>query len=561
MSLVRRRLPPETRQNLIICPAGALFTTCHIGWSSDIVIVQRDLASLHEIDKTTWSTTASSKPIGGEPCEMAKVLVIDDDRTICEMVKRSLEKIDVTTVTAETASDGLAALPQENPDVVVLDIMLPQTSGLELFRDVQQHDRRLPIIFITAGGGSSTAIQAMQLGAYDYVNKPLDLPKLNQVVQGALETRRLMNQRVAISTGDANHAEGEIFVGRSPKMLEVFKAVGRVASQDVTVLIRGESGTGKELVARAIYQHSKRSEQPFMAVNCAAIPDALLESELFGHEKGSFTGADQRRIGKFEQCNGGTIFLDEVGDMSPLVQGKVLRLLQEQKFERVGGNQTIQTDVRIITATNRDLEQMVEDGEYRADLMYRLNGVTIKLPPVRERGDDIEILVEHFLNIAAEQLGKGHVEGISPEALELLIRYDWPGNVRELQSVVRTSLLNTTGPIVVPAFLPANVRRESGGDALPEQVAASDLHHTGSDDQLPSADLGAFVEGRLRSDSTDLYSETLEVMERFLLTRVLQETDGNQTRAAEILGITRGKIRDRIAAFKISLDKKVTLED
>lgn len=493
---------------------------------------------------------------------MGQALVIDDDRTVCEMVKRSLDKLELETLTAQDAAEGLRLVAEAEPDVVLLDIMLPQTSGLDVLRDIQKHDRRLPVIFITAGGGSSTAIQAMQLGAYDYVNKPLDLPRLNELVLSALESRRLMHQRVAIPTGDQQQADGDIFIGRSPQMLDVFKAIGRVASQNVTVLIRGESGTGKELVARAIYQHSDRADQPIMAVNCAAIPDALLESELFGHEKGAFTGATTKRIGKFEQCNGGTIFLDEVGDMSPLVQGKVLRLLQEQKFERVGGNETIETNVRIIAATNRNLEQMSEDGEYRADLMYRLNGVTINLPPVRERGDDIKLLIEHFLNLHTRELGKSHIEGISPEALKTLLDYGWPGNVRELQSVVRTALLNTTGPVVIPAFLPPAVRGGMGTSEAPEgTVQVSDDDEDAADSGLPHSDLGPFVERRLRSGSSDLYAEALEAMERYLITRVLQETDGNQTRAAEILGITRGKIRDRVASFGISLDKKVSLDE
>lgn len=490
---------------------------------------------------------------------MPKVLVIDDDRTVCEMVRRSLSRIEVETVAARNSEDGLRAVADESPDVVLLDIMLPQTSGLDVFNDIRKHDRRLPVIFITAGGGSSTAIQAMQLGAYDYVNKPLDLPKLNDLVQTALESRRLMHQRVAIHTADHEVSDVDIFVGRSPQMLEVFKSIGRVASQNVTVLIRGESGTGKELVARAIYQHSDRADQPVMAVNCAAIPEALLESELFGHEKGAFTGAGTRRIGKFEQCNGGTIFLDEVGDMSPLVQGKVLRLLQEQKFERVGGNETIETDVRIIAATNRDLEQMAEDGDFRADLMYRLNGVTISLPPLRERSDDTRLLVEHFLSVSAQQLGKSQIDGISPEALEMLLSYDWPGNVRELQAVIRTALLHTTGPVVLPRSLPAKI---GGADAAGESPSAQAAGSSGdgAGDDLPASDMRPFVDERLRAESSDLYAEALEAMERYLFTRVLQETEGNQTRAAEILGITRGKVRDRVAAFGISLDRKVSLD-
>jgi len=487
---------------------------------------------------------------------MAKALVVDDDRTVREMVRRSLEKVNVEVITVGTAEAGIAAIRAEAPEVVLLDIMLPAISGLDVFREIRDLDRRLPVLFITSSSDSSVAIEAMQLGAFDYLAKPLDLPKLNELTQKAIETRRLMNIPVALPVGDAKPKNGDQFVGRSPQMLEVFKSIGRVAAQNVNVLIRGESGTGKELVARAIYQHSPRSTECFMAVNCAALSETLLESELFGYEKGAFTGADRQRIGKFEQCSGGTIFLDEVGDMSQLTQGKVLRLLQEQKFERVGGNKTIETDVRIIAATNRNLETMVKDGSFREDLFYRLNGMTISLPPLRERGKDVALLVEHYLNVACYEMGRTETEGMSAEALELLTQYRWPGNVRELQSVVRQSLLNSTSPIIIPTFLPDELYQSSAisvTEAVPTPSATGDT--------FPLSDMRLIVDERLTANSTDLYSETLEAMERYLLTRILNETSGNQTRAAEILGITRGKIRDRIAQFGISLEKTVSIDD
>ena len=361
----------------------------------------------------------------------------------------------------------------------------------------------------------------------------------------------MMNTPVALHMTEGAFPDAESFVGRSPAMLEVFKSIGRVAAQNVPVLIRGESGTGKELVARALYQNSAREGECFMAVNCAALPDALLESELFGHEKGSFTGADRQRIGKFEACNGGTIFLDEIGDMSPLVQGKVLRLLQQQEFERVGGNKTIKTDVRVITATNLDLDQMVIDGEFRDDLFYRLNGITINLPPLRNRGDDVSLLLEYYLRVCAREMNRNDFEGISPEAFELLKAYSWPGNVREMQSIVRQSLMNATGPVIVPSCLPMEVSTAT----KPKGTAAL---VPGNETGVPS-DLAPFVNRRLEAESRDLYSETLEQMERYLITRVLQATDGNQTRASEILGITRGKIRDRVNLFQISLETTVTV--
>lgn len=484
---------------------------------------------------------------------MASVLVIDDDRSVGEMVRRSLEKIGLTVFTAINADVGIKSIRSESPEVVLLDIVLPGTSGLDVFQQIREIDRKLPIIFITAGSDSSTAIRAMQLGGFDYVAKPLDLPALNDLVERAVATRRMMNTPVALHMSDEELPDTESFVGRSPVMLEVFKQIGRVAAQNVPVLIRGESGTGKELVARAIYQNSARSSECFMAVNCAALPDALLESELFGHEKGSFTGADRQRIGKFEACNGGTIFLDEIGDMSPLVQGKVLRLLQQQEFERVGGNKTIRTDVRIVTATNLDLDQMVADGEFREDLFYRLNGITITLPPLRKRGDDISLLLSYYLKVCAKEMNRRDCEGISPEAFELLKAYSWPGNVREMQSIVRQALLNMTGPVIVPSFLPPEVA--AGAKTMTPADRSAD-NPTGV-----ASDLAPFVNRRLQAESRDLYAETLEQMERYLITRVLQVTEGNQTKAAEILGITRGKIRDRVNLFSIALDTTVSLED
>lgn len=490
---------------------------------------------------------------------MADVIVIDDDKTVLHMISRSLEKIDVSVACYQDPSEGLAAIQESPPEAVVLDIVLPGTSGLTLFTELHEIDKRLPVILITADNSSNVAIEAMRLGAFDYITKPLDLPALNELITKAIDTRRLMKTKVAVGSGSEANERGEAFIGSSSNMLEVFKAIGRVASQDVTVLIRGESGTGKELVARAIYQHSHRSQNPFMAVNCAALPDTLLESELFGHEKGAFTGADRRRIGKFEQCHNGTLFLDEVGDMSPLLQGKVLRLLQEQRFERLGGNETIETNVRLIAATNRDLEEMGEEGEFRSDLLYRLNGVTISLPPLRVRKEDLPQLMEYFLAQARAQLGKHDIEGISPEAFEVLSSHDWPGNVRELQSVIQRSVLNASGPVIVPSFLPDEIRGIS--KVAPSKGNDQGRGATVGNDEISNSQLANFIESRLDEGSRDLYNETVEMMERYLFARVLQETDGNQSKAAEILGITRGKVRDRIAAYSITVDKSVRVEE
>jgi DNA-binding NtrC family response regulator len=482
---------------------------------------------------------------------MSTLLVIDDDRSVLFTIERTFQGTGISVLTARTVREGLELI-QRKPDVVLLDIMLPEGSGLEAVEKIQALDPKLPIIFITAGGTSDTTIEAMKLGAYDYLLKPLDLPKLRELVDKALEIRRLMQVRVELPTSNAaSVVDGDQIIGRSPAMCEVFKSIGRVAPQTVTTLIIGESGTGKELVARAIYHHSSRSAERFLALNCAALPETLLESELFGHEKGSFTSANYRRIGKFEQCARGTIFLDEVGDMSPLLQSKILRVLQEQRFERVGGNETISTDVRVIAATNRDLPTMVAKGDFREDLFYRLNGFTIKLPPLRERGEDILLLLENLLSRFGRELHKPEVHGISPEALEMLMRYSWPGNVRELEAVVRQALLNTTGNVILPDFLPETVRLQGRGSTL----AAPDAHDT------PASDLRPFVDECLQNGSTDMYTASVEMMERYLLTRVLRHTRGNQSQAARMLGITRGSLRNKMRALRIQLGSTVKVDD
>jgi nitrogen regulation protein NR(I) len=485
---------------------------------------------------------------------MPKILVIDDDRSVRHLISKAFGDSDVEVVAAASAEEGERLLSETHPDVVLLDIMLPATSGLDVFEHIRKTDAKLPVIFITSLASSETAIKAMTLGAFDYLLKPFDLAKIQDLVRQALEIRRLMNTPVNLpgatppgANGDLKASRGDCLVGRTPQMQEVYKAIGRVAPQDVTVLVRGESGTGKELVARAVYQHGPRSNGPFLAVNCAAIPDALLESELFGHEKGSFTGADQRRIGKFEQCSGGTLFLDEIGDMSPLVQSKVLRVLQSQEFERVGGNATIRTDVRVIAATNRNLEKMVEEGEFRSDLYYRLSGFTIHLAPLRERPDDLVPLLDKFLSVFSSDLQKD-VQGISPEALDLLMNYSWPGNVRELQNVLKQTLLRSAGPVIIPDFLPEKLRN-------PQLPAAA-----GEDGGTASTNLRQFVDEHLDSGTKNLYADALEFMERYVVTRVLKACDGNQSQAARILGITRGCLRSKVRALNISIDARVRIE-
>ncbi len=493
---------------------------------------------------------------------MDKVLLIDDDRSVRLLVERGLSSDTMQVFAAGNGADGLLLLASEHPHVALIDIIMPQINGIEAFRKIRALDSKIPVIFVTSDHSSETTIEVMRMGAFDYVSKPINLDKLRKLTRCAIESRHLMDQPLAMPIL-GNSEIGERFIGSSEPMVEVFKSIGRVSGQNVAVLIRGDSGTGKELVARAIVQHSNRSDNPFVSVNCAAIPDQLLESELFGHEKGAFTGAEKNRVGKFEVCDGGTIFLDEIGDMSPLVQGKVLRLIQDQCFQRLGSNKDISTDVRIITATNRNLEQMVVDGEFREDLLYRLNGYTISLPTLRDRQQDIPALLEYFVRRAKREMTKDSIEGIAPATLEMLCNYSWPGNVRQLQSVVRHTLLHATGTVLGPDSLPEFVREpihsKEARANLPSKldtVAVSDGPPV--DDSGFASHLQAFIEERIQSRSTTLYDDVFVQVEEYLFRRVLEAMDGNQSKTAEMLGITRGKVRDRIRMFNIQVDKVVS---
>ena len=369
---------------------------------------------------------------------MAKVLIVDDEPNVLYSLKKSLQSDSLEVLTAATAGEGIELVRQAKPDTVILDVRLPDMSGLDAFNEIHKIDCRLPVIFVTAYSTAETAIEAMKRGAYEYLLKPVEFERMHDTVQGAIEISR-MSRVPAMFESDAEQPTADLIVGQSAAMQEVYKAIGRVAPQDVTVLIQGESGSGKEMIARAIYQHSRRSKGPFLAINCAAIPDNLLESELFGHERGAFTGAESQRIGKFEQVDGGTLFLDEIGDMSPAAQAKVLRLLQDGSFERVGSNEPMRADVRIIAATNQDLEAMVEHGRFRRDLFHRMSVFAIQLPSLRDRLDDLPRLVEYFVKVFNRDLGK-NVHAVSPKAMDVLQDYHWPGNVRELQGAIKFAL-------------------------------------------------------------------------------------------------------------------------
>jgi two-component system nitrogen regulation response regulator GlnG len=481
---------------------------------------------------------------------LAHLLLIDDDPALIqEQVRQAFPPPAHRVEVARTGAAGLGSVRTDPPDVILLDLRLPDQSGLEVHQQIRRIDARIPVIFITMAKGADAAIEAMKHGAYDYLFKPLSHQQLRGVVEEALEVARKMRQPAILAEFPPDPDVDGAILGACPAMREVYKAIGHVAGQDVTVLITGESGTGKELVARAIYQHGCRAQAAFLALNCAAIPETLLESELFGHEKGAFTGADRRRIGKFEQCNSGTIFLDEVGDMPLALQAKLLRVLHEQAFERVGGNETVRTDVRLIAATHRDLKAWLDEGRFRADLYYRLSAFTIELPPLRDRGDDLPMLVRHYLRRFGRELGREVVE-ISPAAMDRLHDYSWPGNIRELQNVLRQALLRARGHVLLAEFLP-----ELTHD--PERIAVERLATQAS----RGPDLESFIRQGLAAGSDSLHAEAVRWMERILLPMVLEHTRGNQRQAAQILGIARQTLRSKLRELGVTIQSSVDLGD
>jgi two-component system nitrogen regulation response regulator GlnG len=479
---------------------------------------------------------------------MAKctALIVDDEPGVCYAFRRVVQKRGLDVATASTVADGIAAFQTVRPDVVVLDLTLPDGSGLELFRAIRDMDSRCPVVFITAHGTTGTALEAMREGAFDYLVKPVDLDRLSLLLERALEAARLMKSPTALPT-EADEAR---IIGRSPLMQEMCKTIGLLARQDVNVLITGESGVGKELVARALYQYSQRSNRPFLAINCAAIPEDLLESELFGHEQGAFTGAVRQHIGKFEQCRDGTLFLDEIGDMSLSAQAKMLRVLQDQRFYRVGGNQAVQTRVRILAATNQDLDRLVAAGRFRADLYYRLKVATIRVPPLRERREDVPELAHHFLFLFNRRLGT-QVSGLAPDTLEALQQYPWPGNVRELQSVVHEAMVRTRGCVVEAEYLPEVVR----------QVAARANREVAAGDAVTSQrlDLRRLIHALQAVSNENIYDRVIQEVDRALLVEILQQTQGNQFRASEILGIDRKTLRQKLRNLGL-ITSKVLVE-
>lgn len=481
---------------------------------------------------------------------MSKLLVVDDEPNVLYSLRQSLQSDTVEVLTADTGRQALELARCERPDVALVDIRLGDMSGLDVFDRIHQADPRLPVILITAFATTEVAIEAMKRGAFEYLLKPVDLHQLREVIGRAIEQSRLTHVPPLFEEEATDNEEGRVdrIIGRSSVMQEVYKAIGRIAPQDVTVLIVGESGTGKELVARALYHHSRRSQNPFLAMNCAAIPEALLESELFGHERGAFTGADRRRIGKFEQADQGTLFLDEIGDMTSPTQAKVLRLLQEQRFERLGGNETIQTNVRVIAATNQNLEEAVAAGRFRQDLFYRLNGFTIRLPPLRERQDDIPLLIEHFIRRIGPATGTA-IRAVSPTAMAILQAHSWPGNVRELQSAMRFALVHARGDVITPDCLPQSIRESNAAPAASRPSLPSEL-----------PDLAELVQVLLRLGESDIYRKVCLEADRVILGTVMEHVRGNQVQASELLGISRTTLRARLRAMGMAVEKHLLTE-
>lgn len=467
---------------------------------------------------------------------MAKILIVDDDLQLRQSFQKLLLQEGHSVRTASSGEAGLVMVRKEEFDLVIMDVRLPGIDGLETFRAIHEIESRLPVIIMTAFGTTETAIEATKMGAFDYVLKPFNIPEFLILISQAVEAGRFMRSRVEIDVVPDTTSR-EAIVGRSKQMQEVYKAIGRVAPTDATVLIRGESGTGKELAARAIYQHSLRAGRPFLVINCVAIPETLLESELFGYEKGAFTGALNRRVGRIEQANGGTVFLDEIGDMPFGIQSKVLRLLQERSIERLGGREPVPVDVRIIAATNRNLEAALAEGRFREDLYYRLKVVTLWMPALRERPGDIQLLADYFLKRFAREMGVEN-PGINEPATAMLTGYSWPGNVRELGNVLQKAMIFSRGCPIAPEDLGRAVRGE-----MPTCT---------TDNESADGALRRWVRAALAVEGAEnLFDVCIEKFAGMLVKEALGMTGGNRTRAARLLGISRPTLLSKIEKYGI----------
>jgi DNA-binding NtrC family response regulator len=449
-----------------------------------------------------------------------KILVVDDEHLIRWSLEQNLKKQGYEVMTAGTGEDALRLLREETPDLMLLDIQLPGISGMEVLEKVKEMEEEIIVIMVTALGVLETAVKAMRIGAYDYINKPFNLDELAIVIRKALETSELKKEVAHLRSEQSRKYGIDNIIGRSKHMQNVLAMVEKIARSDAsTVLIQGESGTGKELIAKAIHYESARAEKPFMAINCAAVPETLLESELMGHEKGAFTDAKMQKKGLFEMADGGTIFLDEIGDMEPGMQAKLLRVLEERSFRRVGGTRDVQVDVRIVSATNKDLLKAMEEKTFRNDLYYRIQVIPIYLPPLRERKDDIIPLAEHFINYFNREFGK-NVKSISRMAEKFLTEYTWPGNIRELKNVIERAIILENEETLLLEHLPQEIVTKTGG-------------------------AGAGSSGfRLPPEGIDI-----EDVERELIRQALEISEGNQSKAAKKLNLGIDAFRYRMKKF------------
>ena len=447
------------------------------------------------------------------------ILVIEDDSPQLQTLTGFLEKQGFSVTGSPSGVEGIRIVIEQPIDLVLTDYKMPDKNGMDVLREIKGINPEIAVILMTAFGNVEMAVEAMKEGAFDYLTKPIDLDELEIIIKKSLEKKRLVSENMELRRQLADRYRFDEIISGSSEMEEIINMAGRSARSKATVLIRGESGTGKELIAKAIHYTSPRKDGHFVPVNCAALSENLLESELFGHEKGAFTGADKQRKGRFEQADGGTIFIDEVGEISVSAQVKLLRVLQEREFERVGGNETVLVDVRVITATNQDLEKMVERGNFREDLFYRLNVISLRIPPLRDRKNDIPPLVSHFIAKYASENDK-EIEDISKEAMDILMKYDYPGNVRELENAIERAVVMTRGTIITTEDLPIHIRiaQSESGSIYSEMKGKS----------LP---------------------EIVEHLERHLVADALAKTDGNQSKAAEILGISERNLRYKLKKY------------
>ncbi len=474
---------------------------------------------------------------------MSEVLIVDDDDQLRNSFSKLLTEEGYTVRTAPSGEAGVAAVEEKNPDLVVMDVKLPGISGLEAFAQIRRSATTLPVIVMTAYGTTDTAIEATKLGAFDYILKPFDISAVLELIKQALEAGRLMRSKVTLG-GEPADLSGNVLIGRSPVMQEVYKSIGRVAQTDATVLIRGESGTGKELVARALYQHSLRAGKPFLVINCVALPETLLESELFGYERGAFTGATNRRVGKIEQANGGTVFLDEIGDMPLSIQAKILRLLQEKSIERLGGNQTLSVDVRILAATNRDLEKAIAAGQFREDLYYRLKVVTVTLPPLRDRREDIPLLCDYFLSFFSREMGIDN-PGMTEAARAIIRENHWPGNVRELSNTIKKALIFSSGYPIRP-------------EDISYAIAEAKESQPAEDHSLMDSAARKWVKAvLLAGEYQDKFNFLMDTFGSIVISEALQLTNNNRSQAAKLLGLARPTLLSKIEKLHLTAQVNV----